>query len=106
MWHRYHRFEAMISVSGRRLPPGWTLSFTMPGSQITNVYGANWQLSAGGDGVTASAGWNEGSDFGHDSYGINFTITGTGAARLPTGCVFDGISCAFSSSNATSRMHD
>jgi hypothetical protein len=116
LWQRDGNFDAVISISGRRVPASWRLAFSMPGTQIGRVFGAQWRASESGDAGTASAWPNAGHDhgqgwgggggsnqgaagrnpgYGHDGR-LSFWVTGSGQASTPATCVFDGASCSFS----------
>jgi hypothetical protein len=96
LWQQDGKFGALITVSGRRVPDDWTLSFELAGTQISSVIGASWQASPSGDGGTASAESGQHSDHRQDENAVNFMIAGSGSAGTPGSCVFDGASCSFS----------
>jgi hypothetical protein len=99
MWHRHDSFGAAISISGRRSLGAWQLAFRLPGTQIRDVFGAEWVQSATGDGGTASP-FNV--DFGRagDHDRVSFWIIGTGSPSSPTSCTFDGATCTFKVTSA------
>jgi hypothetical protein len=94
LWQHHGQFQVVLSVSGGHIPASWTLSFTMPGTQIKWVWGAQWQPSADNDGGTASA---PQSGYGRaaDSSGIRLMVSGVGQSTMPSGCTFDGAACQF-----------
>jgi hypothetical protein len=98
-WHRHDSFGAAISISGRRSLGAWQLAFRLPGTQIRDVFGAEWVQSATGDGGTASP-FNV--DFGRtgDHDRVSFWIIGTGSPSSPTSCTFDGATCTFKVTSA------
>ncbi|MGO8956323.1 MAG: hypothetical protein ACLQFR_02955 [Streptosporangiaceae bacterium] len=94
LWHRQNSFGAMVTISGRRSFGSWHLAFRLPGTQIQNVFGAEWLQLASHDGGTASpfdpaSGWPA----GHRR--VSFRVFGTGNPGRPTSCTFDGASCTF-----------
>jgi hypothetical protein len=116
-WQQNGNFQAVIIVRGRHLPANWRLEFTMPGTNIRWVTGAQWQALPSGDGGTAFAslrqpggggpgngpgygqgngghgqGWGGG---GPGQGGISFLVTGSGSAGTPATCVFNGSNCTF-----------
>lgn len=113
-WQQNGSFQAVISVRGKHIPAAWRLEFTMPGSQIRYVIGAQWQATPTGDGGTAFAsqrqygGGGQGYGQGNGGYGqgdggagraqhgsISFLVMGSGPAKTPATCVFNGSSCSF-----------
>ena len=99
LWHGHDSFGAAISVSGKRSLGAWQLTFRLPGTQIQNVFGAEWLQSATGDGGTASPFH---VDFGRaaDHDAVSFRIFGTGSLSRPTSCTFDGATCTFKVTSA------
>jgi hypothetical protein len=118
-WQQDGNFQAVIIVRGKHLPANWRLEFTMPGTRIRWVTGAQWQVLPSGDGGTAFAsqrqfgGGGTGNGSGHgqgnagygqsrggadpgQGGGISFLVVGTGSAGAPATCVFNGASCTFS----------
>jgi hypothetical protein len=112
-WQQNDGFQALITVRGKHLPATWRLEFTMPGTHIRYVIGAQWQPSPNGDGGTAFApqfGGGQGQDQNYgqdDGYGpnpggyrrqggsISILVMGSGTPGTPTNCVFNGASCTF-----------
>jgi hypothetical protein len=116
-WQQNGGFQALIVVRGKHVPATWRLAFTMPGTHIRYVIGAQWQPSPGGDGGTAFAsqqqfgggghGQGQGNGQGYGDYGqdqdghrrpggsISILVMGSGSPGTPTNCVFDGSSCTF-----------
>jgi hypothetical protein len=117
-WQQNGNFQAVIIVRGKHLPANWRLEFTMPGTHIRYVVGAQWQPLPSGDGGTASAtqrqyggggsGYGQGYGQGNGGYGqgpgggrpgqgggISFLVMGSGSAGTPATCVFDGSGCTF-----------
>ena len=124
LWQSDGKFGVEVSVTGRRVPRAWKLAFAMPGDQIIDVMGANWQ-PAGSDAGTASGpsdswsgqwqgqGPGQGQDPGpgqynhqrgveadqsrhHRRHAISFMVVGQGTPVVPTGCSLNGASCSFS----------
>jgi len=115
-WQQNDGFQALITVRGKHVPATWRLEFTLPGSHIRYVIGAQWQASPSGDGGTAFAsheqfggGQANGQSYGEDnahgqnpggpgrqSGSISFVVMGSGTPSTPTNCVFNGASCTFS----------
>jgi hypothetical protein len=111
LWQRDGKFGVLITVTGKHIPGAWKLTFAMPGDQISDVMGAAWH-PAGADGGTASElsgpapgqwqgqlGSGDHSDPGVVSRhrrGFSFLVLGQGTPVVPTGCSFNGTSCAFS----------
>jgi hypothetical protein len=106
------KFAVLITVTGRRLPHTWKLSFTLPSDQISAVFGANWHPS-GSDGGTASgpvaavsgqdpwpvAGGSsvEGSQaLGVSRHAIRILVLGAGTPVAPGSCSFKASPCSFS----------
>lgn len=117
-WQQNGNFQAVIIVRGKHVPANWQLEFTMPGTDIRFVIGAQWHALPSGDGGTAFAsqlqlaggpstspgygqndgGYGQGSASGRlgQGGGIGFLVMGSGAAATPATCVFNGSSCTFS----------
>jgi hypothetical protein len=117
LWHGNGKFAATITISGKHPLGSWRLSFTMPGTQITYVWGASWQPSAQQDGgiATPSQGpspspgptgrpggghggrtQNDAAADGSDHPGqVTFWISGTGNPSTPVNCSYDGKACSF-----------
>jgi hypothetical protein len=103
IWQRGNVFNAVLTVRGKNAPGFWRLYFEIPGAQINDVTGANWQPNASASGGTASAptgapGGPDGGGYGGGPYKgdeIRFMINGTGTASMPTSCVFNGDACTF-----------
>ncbi len=94
LWHGHDSFGAAISISTSRPLAEWQLAFRLPGTQIQNVFGAEWLQSASGDGGTASPFHVDlGRAADHDR--VSFKIFGTGNLSSPTSCTFDGATCTF-----------
>jgi hypothetical protein len=99
LWHGRDSFGAAISISGKRSLGTWQLAFRLPGTQIQNVFGAEWLQSASGDGGTAGP---FEVDFGRaaDQDGVSFRVFGAGTLSSPTSCKFDGANCTFKVTSA------
>ena len=94
LWQGHDSFSAVVTISGRRSLGSWHLAFRLPGTQIQNVFGAEWVQSANPDAGTASPFEREfGRPAGHD--GVSFQVFGSGNLSKPTSCVFDGATCTF-----------
>jgi hypothetical protein len=92
--HQHGGFLAVISVQSRQKLGSWTLGFTIPGVAISDVWGARWQPSASGSGGVASG---QPWPWPRSGPGMaKIVIFATGRPRPPTGCTFNGQSCAFS----------
>ena len=94
LWHGHDWFGAKISISGSRSLGDWQLAFRLPGTQIQDVFGAEWLQSASGDGGTASP-FHVDSGGAADHVPVSFRIFGTGSLSRPTSCTFDGATCTF-----------
>jgi Cellulose binding domain len=99
LWRSDQSFGVAISISGRRSLGTWQLAFRLPGTQIQNVFGAEWLQSASEDGGTASPFH---ADFGPapDTDAVTFRVDGTGSLSAPTSCTFDGARCTFTVTSA------
>jgi hypothetical protein len=115
-WDGNGKFAATITITGKHPLGSWQLSFTMPGTQITDVWGAAWQPLPQQDGGIASPSQgpppvgpsgqagnnavpfgNDGPAQGSDHPGeVTFWISGTGKPSTPVDCRYDGKSCSFS----------
>jgi hypothetical protein len=113
-WQQNDGFQALITVRGKHLPANWRLEFTMPGTHIRYVIGAQWQASRSGDSGTAVASSQQfgggssgnGQDIGGDGQNsggqpqqggtIRLLVMGSGSPSTPTTCVFNGSGCTFS----------
>jgi hypothetical protein len=113
LWQTGGKFSVRISVTGRRVPRAWKLTFAMPGDQISDVLGADWRPSGAGSGTASAsadpsaAQWpGESGNVGQGDSGssasrpgrhtISFLVIGQGTPVVPTGCSFNGRSCSFS----------
>ena len=125
IWHRYGQFSAVITIPARQAGRGWSLQFRIPGTQITQIQGAQWQPS-GSDGGLATMlarpprhGWGpggsggrghggQGSDGGRAGWrhgrghhgrwpagSAEFLVVGRGQPVTPVGCVLDHAACHF-----------
>jgi hypothetical protein len=54
VWHKDGEFGAIITVPASAATHGWKLSFDIPGTRITGVWGAQWAPAAGEHGGLAS----------------------------------------------------
>lgn len=54
VWRKDGEFGAIITVPASQARHGWKLRFDIPGTRITEVWGAQWQPDAGGHGGLAS----------------------------------------------------
>ncbi len=114
-WQQNGSFQAIISVRGKNVPASWRLEFTMPGTHIRYVIGAEWRPMRTDDGGTAfstqrqSGGGGQGNGQDNGAYGqgfgvgrsagrdvVSFLVMGSGSAGTPATCVFNGSSCSFS----------
>ncbi len=85
-------FRAVILIEGRHRLGNWELSFTLPGASISNIMWARWRHD-GQDGVVVN-----GSPLPWPGSGDNearIVVFGSGTPAWPTGCTFDGGTCAF-----------
>jgi hypothetical protein len=105
------KFAVLITVTGKRLPHAWTLSFTLPSDQISAVIGAGWHPS-GSDGGTASgpvvavtgqdpwpgvgASGGGSQALGASRHAIRFLVLGEGTPVAPSSCTFKAATCSFS----------
>ena len=101
LWQGHNSFGAMIAIAGRRSPGSWQLAFRLPGTQIQNVFGAEWLPLTSSDGGTASP-FEGTSGRPSDQGGTSFRVFGTGSLTGPTGCTFDGATCTFKVTSAHS----
>jgi hypothetical protein len=85
-------FLAVITVPGSASSGAWSLSFSFANARVEQVWGARWQPSGNGDGVTI-----EGlHSWGDQNPGANqITLSVTGTPQAPSGCVLDGRTCRF-----------
>jgi hypothetical protein len=111
LWQAGGKFGVRISVTGRHVPPAWKLTFAMPGDQINDVIGADWQSASAGGGTAswpadASGHWqgqagnvdpsDQGTAANARRHTVSFLVFGQGTPVAPTGCSFNGKSCSFS----------
>ena len=102
------KFAVLITVTGKRLPHLWQLSFTLPSDQISAVFGADWHPS-GSDGGTASGpvvavtGQDPSPEasggsqaFGTGRHAIRILVLGEGTPVAPSSCSFKAATCTFS----------
>jgi hypothetical protein len=54
VWRRDGQFGAIITIPASQAAHGWSLRFDIPGTRITQVWGAQWQPAANGQGGVAS----------------------------------------------------
>ncbi len=116
-WQQNDGFQALITIRGKHVPSTWRLEFTMRGTHIRYVIGAQWLASPGGDGGTAfvsqrpagGGGPGNGSGPAQGDVGngqnpggprrpggmISLLVMGGGSPSTPTACVFNGSSCTF-----------
>ncbi len=104
LYHEHQSFGAIITISGKRSLGSWHLAFRLPGTQIQNVFSAEWLPLASNDGGTASP--FDGT-LGRlaDQGGVRFQVFGTGRLTRPTDCVFDGAACTFKVTSAPKDRH-
>ena len=92
-------FLAVLTVPLTARPGAWRLRFAFPAAHVDSVWGAMWQPSGDGDGGIARAfHWWPGSSSqndGQDPGSGQVTVSATGAATSPSGCVLDGARCHF-----------
>ena len=93
LWRGHDSFGAKIIIPASWSLGAWQLAFQLPGTQIQNVFGAEWLQSASGHGGTASPFHVDGRAADHDR--VSFQIFGTGSLSSPTSCTFDGAACTF-----------
>jgi hypothetical protein len=93
--HRRRRFVALITMPGGLARGSWSLAFAFASARVEQVWGAQWQPSASGEGGTAlgSPQW-AGDPLGWPTPG-QLVIMGRGAPTAPTSCRLNGVSCSF-----------
>ena len=93
--HRRRRFVALITMPGALAPGSWSLAFAFPSARVEQVWGAQWQPLASGEGGTAlaSAQW-AGDPLGWPTPG-QLVIMGRGASTAPMSCRLNGVRCSF-----------
>lgn len=98
LWQSQGKFGMLITVSGRRIPHTWRMTFAMPGDQIIAVEGAAWHPSGSSGGTVSwpapNATWQ--SSGGSSDQGGSFLVFAAGPLAAPTTCSFNGASCRFS----------
>ncbi|MBO0823552.1 MAG: hypothetical protein J2P27_06795 [Actinobacteria bacterium] len=106
VWRSATGFGMVITVHGQHDLGSWRLAFVIPGASNLEVQGAHWR-PAGPDGGTASGSTSAGQPAltspdpfversrmsGADPDTAQFFVDGSGTARPPTGCVYNGASC-------------
>ena len=93
--HRRHRFIVLITLPNGPASGSWSLAFAFPSARVEQVWGAQWQPSANGEGGTAleSAQW-AGNPLGWPAAG-QLVVLGRGTPTAPTSCRLNGVSCSF-----------
>lgn len=69
LFHKYGHFSALITIPATQARHGWSLEFTIPDTQITKVWGAQWQPSASDGGLATMLGHQPGSGTGSSGQG-------------------------------------
>lgn len=116
LFHRSGQFGLLITVPQAQQGHGWSLRFEIPGTQITRVWGAQWQPAGhnggvatmtghqpgpGGQGAQAAPG-SHGPGWQHHHHGwwptdgSGILVFGHGSAGTPVGCVLNHATCHFS----------
>jgi len=91
--HRRHRFVVLITMPTDLTPGSWMLAFAFPSARVKQVWGAQWQPLADGDGGTALGQW-AGDPLGWPTAG-QLVVMGSGAPTAPTSCRLNGAECSF-----------
>jgi hypothetical protein len=93
--HRRRRFVALITMPSGVAPGSWSLAFAFASARVEQVWGAQWQPLASGEGGTALASaWWAGDPLGWPTPG-QLVIMGRGASAAPTSCRLNGARCSF-----------
>jgi hypothetical protein len=119
LYHRLGQFGLLITVPQAQQSHGWSLQFEIPGTQITRVWGAQWQPSGHSGGVATMRGHQpglsgQGSQAAPGSHGpgrprhhgrrhhhgwatdsSGFLVVGQGSPGTPVGCVLNHAACHF-----------
>jgi hypothetical protein len=125
VWRKDGSFGAIITVPAAQARRGWSLRFDIPGTRITQVWGAQWQPAAGGRGGLASMSahteppgsspppggpgrrkhrWpghepqsgSAGSQTQPGAQDARFLVVASGSPVTPVGCVLNRVVCHFS----------
>jgi len=114
LYQRSGQFGLLITVPQAQQGHGWSLRFEIPGTQITHVWGAQWQPSGhnggvatmrggqpgpGGQGAQAAPG-SHGRGWRHHhgwwpTDGSGILVVGHGSPGTPAGCVLNHAACHF-----------
>jgi len=119
VWRKYGEFGAIVTIPARPARQDWSLQFAIPGTRITQVWGAQWQPAPGAHGGLArmltgppgppgqpgpsdspgpgqngltSAPGNQG---GRQPDNVRFLVVAVGNPRTPDGCVLNQAACHF-----------
>jgi hypothetical protein len=90
---RRRRFVALITMPSDLTPGSWRLAFAFPSARVKQVWGAQWQPLADGEGGTALGQW-AGDPLGWPAAG-QLVVMGSGAPTAPTSCRLNGAECSF-----------
>jgi hypothetical protein len=92
---RRHHFVALITMPSGLTPGSWSLAFAFPSARVEQVWGAQWQPSANGEGGTAlGPPQGVGDPLGWPAAG-QLVVMGAGAPTAPTSCRLNGFRCSF-----------
>ncbi len=92
---RRHRFVALVTMPSGLAPGSWSLAFAFPSARVEQVWGAQWQPSASGEGgIALGPGQWAGDPLGRPTPG-QLVIMGRGAPTAPTSCRLNGVRCSF-----------
>lgn len=118
LFNKYRQFSALITIPSGQAGHRWSLRFAIPGTKITNVWGAQWQPSASDGGLASmlgrqrdggspqtqpgpGPGWPGWRQW-HRHHGWwptgenGFLVVGQGRPVTPVGCVLNHAACHFS----------
>jgi hypothetical protein len=115
VWRKDGEFGAIVTIPAGYAAHGWSLRLDLPGTRITQVWGAQWQLAAGGHSGLASmatrqpepqhssppAGFGQhgsGSQPGWDwgtAGGSRFLVVAQGSPITPVDCLLNETACHF-----------
>jgi len=91
-WDTGYNAQVDITNGSSATVNGWTLTFKLPSSTITQAWNGTYTRAADGTYTVRNAGWN-GTIAAGQSTSVGFGANGTPAT--PTNCTFNGTPCAF-----------
>jgi hypothetical protein len=116
VWRKNGEFGAIVTIAARQARQGWSLQFAIPGTRITQVWGAQWQSAPGAHGglarmLTSQPGQPghsyspgpgqhgltsaQGNQGGWQPDNVRFLVVAVGNPRVPDGCVLNRVTCHF-----------